>query len=61
VEHRGAKASFSLRAPHHGDNATFWLESGAAWSNGPTTVAVLNFAWCQLSCRERTPVLVRVR
>jgi hypothetical protein len=61
VDYRGAHAPFFLRAPAHGDNATFWLESGVAWTNGPTTVAVLNFAWCLMSCRERTPVLVRVR
>lgn len=61
VEYRGAQVPFSLHAPAHGDNATFWLESGAAWTSGPTSVVVLNFAWCLMSCRERTPVLIRVR
>jgi hypothetical protein len=61
VEYRGERARFELLAPAHGDNATFWLESAVAWSTAETTVTVFNFAWCYVSCRERTPVIVRVR
>lgn len=61
VKFRGVSARLEFLAPPRGDNSTFWLESVVAWSSGETTVAVFNFAWCYVSCRERTPVIVRLR
>lgn len=61
VKHRGAVARFDLLLKPRGDNAQHALVSVAAVASGDATVLLLYTSWCYVSCRERVPVLVRVR
>ncbi len=61
IEYPGRTTPFDLLAPRSGISGPFSLENVVLWEAEDTTVAVFAFSFCFVSCRERSPVVIRLR
>lgn len=61
IEYLGRTTPFDLLAPRSGISGPFSLENVVLWEAEDTTVAVFTFSFCFVSCRERSPAVIRLR
>jgi len=61
IEYLGRTTAFELLTPRSGISGPFSLENAVLWESGDTTVAVFTFSFCFVSCRERSPAVIRLR
>lgn len=61
IKYRGTVTSFDFVLEPPGGNPSHVLTAASAIDDDGTTVVLLYTSWCYLSCRERVPLLVRLR
>ena len=61
IEYLGRTRPSDLLAPRASNSGPFSLESVVLWEAEDTTVAVFTFSFCFVSCRKRSPVVIRPR